>query len=226
MSKVRVVGDSHSMMFRDRFCDGPKDIGRWVDSQDGRFTCCHLGAIRVERMEEWWGATLAGMGEGDAAIITGGEIDLRYKVVARSDAGKTPLVDEVRVAVGAFTGMIGRYATVAHPGKVWVLGQLPHPVTDLGRGKYTPRGTVARRNEAAKLFNAALREMVPEGVTVVDVLDAFLDRAGVYARPECTWDGVHLTPPAFAIVLAALGRAGVPLEAHGTIEGEEAGGEE
>ena len=224
MSKVRVVGDSHSMMFRDRFCDGPKDLGRWVRSVDGRFTCCHLGAVRVETMDEMVGSTLAGMGEGDAAIITGGEIDIRYKVVARADAHGASLLDEVKVTVGAFVEMLGYYATVARPGKVWVLGQLPHPVTDLGRG-HVPRGTVARRNEAARLFNATLREMVPEGVTVVDVFDELLDKEGAYARPECTWDGVHLTPPAFAVVLAALGRAGVPLEAHGTI-GEEVGGGE
>jgi lysophospholipase L1-like esterase len=211
-------------MFRDRFCDGPKDVGRWVDSQDGRFTCCHLGAIRVETMDEMVGSTFSGMGKGDAAIITGGEIDIRYKVVARSDAHGAPLLDEVKVTVGAFIGMLEYYATVARPGRVWVLGQLPHPVTDLGRG-HVPRGTVERRNEAARLFNDVLRETVPEGVTVVDVFDELLDETGQYARPGCTWDGVHLTPPAFAIVLAALGRAGVPLEAHGTIEGEEAGGE-
>jgi lysophospholipase L1-like esterase len=225
MSKVRVVGDSHSMMFRDRFSDGPKDIGRWVDSQDGRFTVCHLGAIRVETMDELIGATLAGMEEGDAAIITGGEIDIRYKVVARADAHGTPLLDEVKVTVGAFTGMLGHYATVAYPGRLWVLGQSPHPKTDMGR-EHKPRGTVERRNEAARLFNGVLKEMAPEGVTVVDVFDELLDGNKEYTRPECTWDGVHLTPSAFAIVLAALGRAGVPLEAHGTIEGEEAGGEE
>jgi hypothetical protein len=99
------------MMFRDRFCDGSKDIGRWVDSQDGRFTCCHLGAIRVETMDEMVGSTLAGMEEGDAAIITGGEIDIRYKVVARSDAHGTPLLDEVKVTVGVFVGMLEYYAT-------------------------------------------------------------------------------------------------------------------
>ena len=140
---------------------------------------------------------------GSTVLLCYGEIDCRAHILLQSEKQGVPVEDVVSDVADRYAKAVEEVVAKGFRTLVW--GVIPSATEGSANWGYPTHGTCLERNNATKLFNAAVAERTGRfGVPVVTIFDKLVHTNGL-TRTEFFSDEVHLSQRAMPFALEALG---------------------